>query len=443
MTRLRRSSIDWLVINMSNQKTPVPADVAMAFGRDVYYGHGKIEILPKVVIKGIEDIAIAFTPGVGHVVRAIYENPDLLHEQTAKDNLIALVTDGTAVLGMGNVGPYAGMPVMEGKSVMFKLLAGIDCMPLCLDVSSGDELVSAIKALAPTFGAFNLEDVAAPRCFEVMGQLGSLPVPIMHDDQYGTATAITAVLINALKVLDRKPVNQRVALCGCGAAGTACVEMLFLLGFQDIVVVDKDGILSRDQKQPHAHLQRVAEQTNVLCIKGGLEEAMTGADLFIGLSVGGIVSSDMMRLMNTDPIIFSLANPVPEILPDVAYAAGAVLVASGRFDFPNHCNNVLAFPSLLRGALDTNAKSVSPKMCFAAAHAIANDVSEDELSISNISPSPMSDTLYPDVAEATARAAIEEGLARKIPSPGAVAENTRRLRGLAHERQKILSQLSF
>lgn len=414
----------------------------MAFGRDVYYGHGKIEILPKVIVRGVEDIAIAFTPGVGHAVRAISENPELLHEQTAKDNLIALVTDGTAVLGLGNVGPRAGMPVMEGKSVMFKLLAGIDCMPLCLDVGSGDELVSIIKALEPTFGAFNLEDVAAPRCFEVMEQLsGALPVPIMHDDQYGTATAITAALINALKVLDRKPADQRAVICGCGAAGTACVDMLLLLGVEDIVVVDQMGILSRDQELTHAHWRRVAGQTNKSCLKGGLAEAMVGADLFIGLSVGGIVTPDMVRSMNGDPIVFSLANPEPEIMPDAASAAGAVLVASGRFDFPNHCNNVLAFPSLLRGALDTNAKSVSPNMCLAAAHAIANDVPEDELSISNISPSPMSDTLYPDVAEATARAAIEEGLARKAPQVGAVAANTRRLRGLVHERQACLSRL--
>ncbi len=403
---------------MGQKKPSVPAEVALAFGRDVYYGHGKIEILPKVIVKGIEDIAIAFTPGVGHAVRAISETPALLHEQTAKDNLIALVTDGTAVLGFGDVGPYAGMPVMEGKSVMFKLLAGIDCMPLCLDVKSGDELVSIIKALEPTFGAFNLEDVAAPRCFSVMSQLkDALPVPIMHDDQYGTATAITASLINALKVLDRKAVNQRAVICGCGAAGTACVEMLRLLGFEDIIAVDRDGILNRDQPQRYEHWQQIATVTNESCMNGGLAAAMRGADLFIGLSVGGIVSQEMVRSMNADPIVFSLANPVPEILPDEAAAAGAVLVASGRFDFPNHCNNVLAFPSLLRGALDTNAKCVSTNMCLAAAHAIADDVSQDELSVENISPSPMSDTLYPDVAEATARAAVEEGFARKIPAP--------------------------
>jgi len=428
---------------MSKQKTAVPPDIAMAFGRDVYYGHGKIEILPKVIVKEVGDIAIAFTPGVGHVVNAISRTPELIHEQTTKDNLIALVTDGTAVLGLGDVGPRAGMPVMEGKSVMFKLLAGIDCMPLCLDVSSGDELISIIKALEPTFGGFNLEDVAAPRCFDVMEKLdGALPVPIMHDDQYGTATAITAALINAFKVLNRSPGNQRAVVCGCGAAGTACVELLRLLGIGNIIAVDRNGILSRDQPQKYPHWQRLAEQTNETCLKGGLTEAMKGADLFIGLSVGGIVSEDMVRSMNVNPIVFSLANPAPEILPDAATAAGAALVASGRFDYPNHCNNVLAFPSLLRAALDTKAKKVSPGMCIAAAQAIANDVPENDLSVSNISPSPMSETLYPDVAEAAARAAVDEGLARTIPPPGAVAENTRKLRALAHERQAVLETLA-
>jgi len=412
----------------------------MAYGRDVYYGHGKIEILPKVVVRGIEDIIAAYTPGVGNVVQAIIREPELVHEQTVRDNLIALVTDGTAVLGFGNVGPSAGMPVMEGKAVMFKLLAGIDCMPLCIDVRSGAELISVVHALEPTFGGFNLEDIAAPRCFEVMEELdGNLSVPIMHDDQYGTATAITAALINALRVLDRTASSQRVVLCGCGAAGTACVEMLRLLGVEDIIVVDREGILSRDRPQTHAHWQRVAEVTNGDRITGDLGRAMRGADVFIGLSVGGIVSADMVRSMNADPIVFSLANPVPEILPDVAQAAGAALVASGRFDYPNHCNNVLAFPSLLRGALDTRAVRVSASMCLAAARAIAADLPEDQLSVSCISPSPLSDTLYPGVAEATARAAVDEGLARNVPKPGEVAERTRRLRLLAHLRQEVLS----
>ncbi len=432
-------STDWWLPDMAKQIMDITAEKALAFGRDAYFGHGKIEILPKVIVRGVEDIAIAFTPGVGHVVNAIKETPSLIHEQSTKDNMIALVTDGSAVLGFGDIGPFAGMPVMEGKSVMFKLLAGIDCMPLCLDVQNSQELVPIIKALAPSFGGFNLEDVAAPHCFDVMDQLsGSLPVPIIHDDQFGTATAIIAALINALKVLNRNPSNIKTVVCGCGAAGTACIKMLGLLGIEDIIAVDREGILSRDQKQQYPYLQRLADKTNASMRKGGLEQAMIGADLFIGLSVGGIVNSQMIQSMNTEPIVFSLANPNPEIMPDEAKAAGAALVASGRFDFPNHCNNVLAFPSLLRGAIDTNAKSVSPTMCLKAAKAIANDVSENELSLNNISPSPRSETLYPEVAEVTAQSAIEEGLARKFPVPGEVAENTRRLRGFAHERQQSI-----
>lgn len=416
----------------------------MAFGRDVYHGHGKFEISPKVVVRDENDIATAFTPGVGHVVQAIAADQDAVHQQTVKDNLIALVTDGTGVLGFGDVGPYAGMPVMEGKAVMFKLLAGVDCMPLCLNTAGGDELVIIIRAMEPTFGGFNLEDVAAPRCFEVMDKLdGSLPVPIMHDDQYGTATAITASLINAFRVLDRKPIDQKVVVCGCGAAGTACVEMLRLLGVEDIVVVDRAGILSRDDHLIHDHWQRVASITNDACRKGSLQDAIRGADLFIGLSTAGIVSQDMIRSMNTRPIVFSLANPNPEILPDEALAAGAALVASGRFDFPNHCNNVLAFPSLLRGALDTRARRISPNMCMAAARAIAGDVDDNDLSIDNISPSPLSASLYPDTAEAVARAAVEEDLARVIPEAGAVAANTHRLRGLAHQWQNLISRHAF
>ena len=425
---------------MNEPKPSVTLDASMSYGRDVYHGHGKIEISSKVVVNDENDIATAFTPGVGHVVQAIADNQEIVHEQTAKDNFIALVTDGTSVLGFGNVGPYAGMPVMEGKAVMFKLLAGIDCMPLCLNVNSGDELVSIIRALEPTFGGFNLEDVAAPRCFGVMDQLdGSLSVPIMHDDQFGTATAITASLINAFRVLNRSPANQKVVVCGCGAAGTACVEMLLLLGVEEILVVDQIGILNRDDGLIHEHWRRVAELSNDACQSGSLEDAIKGADIFIGLSTAGIVSQNMIRSMNANPIVFSLANPVPEIMPDDALAAGAALVASGRFDFSNHCNNVLAFPALLRGALDTRAVKISPSMCLAAAKAIAGDVDDCDLSTNNICPSPMSSSLYPDVAEATARAAVTEGLARIVPAPGAVAENTRRLRSLAQQSQRMLS----
>ena len=423
------------------QGKAISPEVALAFGRDVYHGHGKIEILPKVAVHGVEDIAVAFTPGVGHAVKLIAAEPEAIHEQTAKDNLIALVTDGTAVLGYGNVGPRAGMPVMEGKAIMFKLLAGVDCMPLCLDARGPDHLVDLITALEPSFGGFNLEDVAAPDCFSIMSRLsGALPVPILHDDQYGTATVITAAVINALAVTGRRAEEITVVVNGCGAAGTACIDMLKVLGVGDIVAVDKMGILARGERYPHKHWREIAHFTNREGRHGGLAEAMRGADLFIGLSVSGLVSPAMIRSMARDPLIFALANPDPEILPDAAKAAGAALVASGRFDYPNHCNNVLAFPALMRAALDTRAKEITREMCLAAARAIAGDLPAADLHIENILPSPLSPTLYPAVAEATARAAVKAGLARRDPGLGWVYKNTERLRQLAHLRQESLPE---
>jgi malate dehydrogenase (oxaloacetate-decarboxylating) len=419
----------------------VSAERALAFARDVYYGHGKIEILPKVVVEGLSDIAVAFTPGVGHAVRLIHEHPEALHELTAKDNLIALVTDGTAVLGYGNVGPRAGMPVMEGKAIMFKLLAGIDCMPLCLESRDTSHLIDIIAALEPTFGGFNLEDVAAPGCFRVMSELAQrLPVPILHDDQYGTATVIAAGVTNALKVVGRKPGGVRAVVNGAGAAGTAAIEFLQALGIADIVAVDRHGILSRDQVQPRPDWDRLAARTNSALIKGTLTDALEGADLFIGLSVGNIVTGDMIRSMAKDPIVFALANPDPEILPDEAVNAGAAVAASGRFDYANHCNNVLAFPSLMRGALDTRSRGISRGMCMAAAASIAGAVPEEELGPANLLPSPLAPNLYPDVAEAVAGQSIAEGLARITPGPGEVAAATHRLRSLVEWRQRGLSR---
>lgn len=419
--------------------TTVDVSAALAFGRDVHHGHGKFEIVPKVLVRNASDIATAYTPGVSHVVQALLDKPELIHEQTTKDNLVALVTDGSAVQGYGDTGPHAGIPVMEGKAVMFKLLTGIDCVPLCLSVSGAEELAGIIRALEPTFGGINLEDVAAPRCFDVMSKLdGNLPVPIMHDDQFGTATAIIAALINALRIQNRDARDLRTVVCGCGAAGTACIEMLRCLGVGEILAVDRPGILCRDETYPHDHWQRIAGKTNESRVRGDLEKVLRGADLFIGLSVGGIVTGDMVAAMNRSPIVFSLANPVPEIMPDAALAAGAGIVASGRFDYPNHCNNVLAFPALWRGALDTRAERVSVGMCMAAANAIANSVDESVLSERHISPSPLDESLYPRVSEAVARAAVDSGLARIHPAPGAVADNTRRLRQLAHESQLAL-----
>ncbi len=421
---------------------PVTPEEALTLARNVYHGHGKIEILPKVVVRELRDIAVAFTPGVGHVVRRLVERPEELVEQTAKDNLIALVTDGTAVLGYGDIGARAGMPVMEGKAVMFKMLAGVDCMPLCLEVDRSERLVDIVAALEPSFGGFNLEDVAAPACFGVMAALEErLSVPILHDDQYGTATVIIAGLINALKVAGRAPGEVRVVVNGVGAAGSATVAMLEALGVGDIVAVDRPGILHPDAALDHPHWRAIAARTNADRLRGGLAEAMRGANVFIGLSVGGLVDQAMVRTMAADPIVFGLANPDPEILPDAARAAGAAVVASGRFDYPNHCNNVLAFPALMRGALDCKARRVSLGMCLAAAYAIAAAVPGQALAADNILPSPLDPELYPDVAEAVAQAAVAEGLARVVPPAGAVADNTRRLRALVGRRQAELETL--
>lgn len=421
---------------------PVTSEEALAVGRDVYHGHGKIEILPKVLVRGLRDMAVAHTPGVGHVVRHLLAHPEALHEQVAKDNLIALVTDGTAVLGFGNVGPYAGMPVMEGKAVMFKLLAGIDCMPLCLSSRGPSHLVDIIQSLEPSFGGFNLEDVAAPGCFAVMSDLDArLGVPAMHDDQIGTATVITAAVLNALELLGRRPEHTRAVVNGVGAAGTATIHMLRAIGIGEIVAVDRSGILRNGDDFAHTHWRDIAAITNTERVSGGLAVAMKGADLFIGLSSGGLVTPAMVRSMADEPIVFGLANPEPEIMPHEARAAGAVITASGRFDFPNQCNNVLAFPGLMRGALDSKARRISLGMCLSAARAIADCVPTNMRSANRILPSPLDDDLHACVAEAVARAAVAEGVARVKPSVGYVAANTRHLCSLVKARQSELSRI--
>lgn len=416
-------------------------DRAAAFALMRRIGAGKIEVLPRFRVHSLDDVAALYTPGVGYLVEEILARPEALGELTGRDNAVAVVSDGTAVLGLGRAGPRAALPVMEGKASMFKLLVGIDAYPLCVDTRSPGALVELLAALQPSFGGFNLEDVAAPECFEVMRLAQArLEVPIIHDDQYGTATVIAAGLINAWKLLGREASRQRVVVCGDGAAGTATVTLLQAMGVGDITVVGLGGIVSRRVAHRDTHRQWIADTTNRAGIEGGLADAMRGADAFIGLSVGGIVSIPMVRSMNAAPVVFSLANPVPEIMPGDSLAAGAAIAASGRFDFPNQCNNVLAFPGLLRGALDTKALGVPPPVCLEAARAIAGDVPEGELAPERILPSPLSDTLYPAVAEATAQAIIAAGLARVVPAPGAVAQRTRELRGAVALRQASLPE---
>ena len=412
---------------------------ALEIVRNVYIGQGKIEVLPKFQVRSMEDIAALYTPGVSYLVKEVLDRPEALGELTWRDNAVAVVSDGTAVLGMGRAGPRAALPVMEGKASMFKLLVGIDAIPLCLEVSDADALVDVLAAAEPTFGGYNLEDVASPVCFEVMKKAEArLGVPIIHDDQYGTATVIAAGLMNAWKFLGREAASQTVVICGDGAAGTATVDMLLGLGVPDIRVVGLAGIITRGTQYDSPHRTWIAENTNPSNRHGTLADAMKGATAFVGLSVGGIVSADMVRTMAPRPVVFSMANPVPEIMPEESHAAGAAVVATGRFDYPNQCNNVLAFPGLMRGALDTKAKRIPREVCLAAAKAIAGEIAEADLRPDNILPTPMSATLYPAVAEATARKIVALGLARIAPAPGAVAERTRLLREMVAKRQEFL-----
>jgi len=353
---------------------------------------------------------------VGYLVKEILERPEALGELTWRDNAVAVVSDGSAVLGLGRAGPRAALPVMEGKASMFKLLVGIDAVPLCVDVRDADALVALLAALEPTFGAYNLEDVASPVCFEVMKKAeATLGVPIIHDDQYGTATVVAAGLANAWTLLGRTARDECVVVCGDGAAGTATVDMLLGSGVRDIRVVGLDGILARDREYDAPHRRWLAQNTNPSLLHGSLADAMRGATAFVGVSVGGIVSEEMVRSMAPHPVS-----------------------ATGRFDYPNQCNNVLAFPGLMRGALDTRARRVPREVCLAAALAIAADVAESELRPDNILPTPLSDTLYPAVAEATACAIVAQGLARIVPAAGAVAQRTRLLRSVVARRQERL-----
>ena len=409
-----------------------------------YLGSGKLEVLPKVFPNNLSDVAALYTPGVGYLVRAILERDDALGELTGRDNSVAVVSDGTAVLGFGAVGPRAALPVMEGKASMFKLLVGIDATPICAATRSPDELVTLLQQLEPTYGGFNLEDVASPWCFSVMSRaVRELGIPIIHDDQYGTATVVIAGLSNALKILGRKACDQTVVVCGDGAAGTATTRLLLASGYGDIRVVGLAGILVDDVSYPDPHKNDLARLTNKSRVKGGLAEAMRGADIFVGLSTGGIVNADHIRTMNHNPVVFAMANPVPEIMPEESRAGGAAIIATGRFDYPNQCNNVLAFPGLMRGALDTAATEVSEAVCLAAARAIATDVPDSLLALDNILPTPLSDSLYASVAESVANSIIELGLARRFPAKGEVFEKTNRYRRAVSWRLKQLKEDCF
>lgn len=434
------AATSWLGNDLSTKDDLRYRDASLRVLREPYVGHGKLEVLPKVVVRDIHDIALLYTPGVAYAVKEILAREEALGELTGRDNTIAVVSDGTAVLGLGRAGPRAALPVMEGKASMFKLLVGIDAVPLCLDVRNPEQLLDILEAAEPTFGGYNLEDIAAPHCFEIMDKAPArLSVPIIHDDQYGTATVIVAALMNAFKLLGRDRAQQRAVICGDGAAGTATARLLMAFGIGDVLVVGIDGIIHRGRHYADPHREWLAQQTNSEGRHGSLTDAMKGADVFIGLSVANLVTPAMVRVMQARPVVLSLANPVPEIMPEDSLAGGAVIVGSGRFDYPNQCNNVLAFPGLMRGALDCGAMRVDHDACLAASGAIAADVPESALRPDNILPTPLSETLYPAVAEAVAQDLISRKLARRQPIPGAVAAHTEKLRRLVAERQAFVA----
>ena len=375
---------------------------------------GKISITSKVKIETRDDLSLAYTPGVAEPCRKIHEDQENVYKYTSKGNLVAVVTDGSAVLGLGDIGPMAGMPVMEGKSILFKEFADVDAFPILVDSKDVDEIVNVVKLIAPTFGGINLEDIGAPRCFEVEEKLKKLiDIPVFHDDQHGTAIVVLAGVINALKVVDKKLEDIKVVVNGAGAAGTAIAKLLLSSGVKNLVACDKVGILYRGMEKIDDAKDALAEITNPDNIKGNLADALIGADVFVGVSAPGILKPEMVRAMNKDAIIFAMANPTPEIMPDEAKAAGARVIGTGRSDFPNQVNNVLAFPGIFRGALDVRAKEINEEMKLAAAYAIAGYIKDEELNENNVIPSALDKNVATKVSEAIANAAIESGVARK------------------------------
>lgn len=362
---------------------------------------GKLEVVPKVEVNNAHDLALAYTPGVAEPCKLIHEDEELQYKYTAKGNLIAVVTDGSAVLGLGNIGSKAGMPVMEGKSILFKKFGGVDAFPIMLDTQDVDEIVNTVKNIAPGFGGINLEDISAPRCFEIERKLDEmLDIPVFHDDQYGTAIVVTAALINACKLVKKDYADLKVVINGSGAAGIAIAYMMLNLGVKNILVCDSKGIIYRGNEKNNWIKAEIAEKTNPDNQEGTLKDAMVGADVFIGVSAPGVLTKDMVKTMNKDAIVFAMANPVPEIYPDEAKEAGAKIVGTGRSDFANQINNSLAFPGIFRGALDRRAKTITFDMKVAAAHAIADLVSDEELTLDHIMPDMFDERVPKAVAKA-------------------------------------------
>ncbi len=366
--------------------------------------NGKIETTSKCKIASREDLALAYTPGVAEPCKVIAKDKEAAYKYTIKSNTIAVVSDGSAVLGLGNIGPYAAMPVMEGKSVLFKEFGGVNAVPICLDTQDTEEIIRTVAAIAPGFGGINLEDISAPRCFEIETRLKEmLDIPVFHDDQHGTAIVVLAGIINALKVTGKNKEECQVVVNGAGSAGVAITKLLLTYGFRNVTMCDKSGILSKGSEGLNWMQESMMDVTNLTHKTGTLADALKGADIFVGVSAPNIVTADMVASMNHDAILFAMANPVPEIMPDVAKAAGARVVGTGRSDFPNQVNNVVAFPGIFKGALEGRAKQITEKMKLAAANAIAGLVADNELSDVNILP----EAFDPRVADVVSRAVMD------------------------------------
>ena len=374
---------------------------------------GKIEVNTRVPVSTKDDLSLAYTPGVAQPCLEIQRDPDKSYTLTRRHNLCAVITDGSAVLGLGDIGPEAGMPVMEGKCVLFKAFADVDAFPLCIRTKDVDEFVRTVYLLSGSFGGINLEDIKSPECFEIEETLErELDIPVFHDDQHGTAIVVTAALINALRVVNKKMEDVHIVLNGPGAAGTAIIKMLMTAGAKDIVAVDQFGTLYKGCNSAEAHKNWLGEVTNPRQIKGGLKEALEGADVFIGVSKPGILTTELCKTMNKDAIVFAMANPTPEIMPDEAKAGGVRVMATGRSDFPNQVNNVLCFPGLFKGALSVRARDINNEMKLAAAYAIADLITDADRSEENIIPGAFDPRVAEAVANAVAKAARESGVAR-------------------------------
>lgn len=374
---------------------------------------GKIQVVSKVAVKTRDDLSTAYTPGVAEPCRKIRDNKEEVYRYTAKGNLVAVVSDGTAVLGLGDIGPEAAMPVMEGKSILFKEFAGIDAFPICLDTKDTEEIIETVKRLTPTFGGINLEDISAPRCFEIERRLKEeLDIPVFHDDQHGTAIVVCAGLVGALRLVGKEISGIKAVINGAGSAGISICRLMQEIGVGDVILVDKMGILAPGEEWMNLAQAQMAQCTNKEGLHGTLADAMKGRDVFIGVSAPGVVTAEMVETMAEDAIVFAMANPTPEIMPDEAKRGGARVVATGRSDFPNQINNVLVFPGIFRGALDARARDITEEMKIAAVYAIAGIIPEEELSEEYIIPGAFDERVAKAVADAVAKKAVEIGVSK-------------------------------